>query len=168
MTHLWSINLPFPKDKWGRGPEVFDVWHIDPEKGGSDDSCDWFGSRRKLNPEEDALAEAVWNSESIFGNPPFYASEGEYWDPEMKRAYDAYHAIDRACREWRGNKKRRIHPRWHVWHWRVRFMPVIQLRWALTRCGLCGKRMGWNAPAIGKWGDDSRAHMTHNPEDQPV
>src|SRR5690348_15802551 len=48
------------------------IWHIDPEHGGSDDSCDWFGKRRKLNPRERALWEALDDLFHKLGNAPYY------------------------------------------------------------------------------------------------
>src|SRR5687767_14141855 len=79
MTVAFEIKYPwrkYPKgDKYfpdGYREPFITVWHVDPEKRGSDDSCDWFGRRRKLNDRERALTEAINNLLHTLGNAPFY------------------------------------------------------------------------------------------------
>ena len=134
---------------------LFDVWHRDPEKDGSDDSCDWFGWKRPLNADEKALNEAIWRCQNIFGNPPFYGAEP---GTHEARAFEAYEAIVAAKREWRSRPRRfRIPARWHVHHWHIRIRPYYRfLRWAFGRCLVCGGRFRWGeAPvSVGGWGSD--------------
>lgn len=56
MTLAFSIKWPF-----GRKTTLVDIWHVDPEKGGSDDSCGWsyvraaselIAKARKLGQED--------------------------------------------------------------------------------------------------------------------
>jgi hypothetical protein len=44
------------------------------------------------------------------------------------------------------------HPRWHVWHWRFQVYPLQHfLRWAFTRCKVCGGRFKWGETGVGTW-----------------
>lgn len=52
LTVAWEIKRPWPERGPGFGghryyPAIVTVWHLDPEKDGTDDSCDWFGRKRK-------------------------------------------------------------------------------------------------------------------------
>lgn len=118
------------------------IWHVDPEKGG-DDSCDWFGWHRPLDPRERALLEALSDLEHRLGNPPYY--------PTLypKREIDALRAAECAWRK----RSRWIHPRWHVWHWKITIYPIQNLkRWLFTRCAGCAGRFAWGeAPVTGQW-----------------
>jgi hypothetical protein len=52
---------------------------------------------------------------------------------------------DDSC-DWfnRKNKKFRIHPRFHFWHWSFQVCPLQTLkRFLFSRCGVCGKRFTW-------------------------
>lgn len=42
-----EIKYPW-KDKSGYRAPILSIWHVDPEKDGSDDSCDWFGGRKGI------------------------------------------------------------------------------------------------------------------------
>lgn len=59
MTQAFSIRYPwFRRVKWGNGryhEEFLTIWHVDPEKGGDDDSCDWFGRDGLAKAERDWL-----------------------------------------------------------------------------------------------------------------
>lgn len=116
------------------------VWHVDPEGDGSDDSCDWFGRRRKLSDKERAIANAVWNLESILDNRPFYPDHPAHLEfQELKVAIYA----------WRSTSRWRIHPRWHVWHWRLQVHALQALkRWAWSRCCKCGRGFPWGYSPI--------------------
>jgi hypothetical protein len=46
-----EICIPFTKDKYGNGIIIFTIWHIDPEKDGTDDSCGRFIRARHANQE---------------------------------------------------------------------------------------------------------------------
>lgn len=44
------------------------------------------------------------------------------------------------------------HPRWHIWHWSIRFHPFINIKrrfW--DKCSVCGKR-GFKGSAYSDWG----------------
>lgn len=41
MTVAHEIKNPFFKDKHGYRPRLVTIWHVDPEKDGTDDSCGW-------------------------------------------------------------------------------------------------------------------------------
>lgn len=47
-TLAHTINLPFYKDKWGHKKPIISIWHHDPEKDGTDDSCGWFMRDRHM------------------------------------------------------------------------------------------------------------------------
>lgn len=42
-------NIFIPKGKYGYRPDLIRVWHVDPEKDGTDDSCGMFIRHRHLN-----------------------------------------------------------------------------------------------------------------------
>jgi hypothetical protein len=44
-------NIFIKKDKWGFRPRLITIWHCDPEKDGSDDSCGRFIRQRHIDPE---------------------------------------------------------------------------------------------------------------------
>ena len=160
LTLAFEIKNPFVK-RHGYRPSLVDIWHKDPERRGSDDSCDWAGRHRPLDQYEDALLEAIWACENVFGNPPFYkAPEGSHY----AQAHDAYERISRARYEWQRRHGRRWHPRWHIHHWRIRVWPLIHLRrWLFDRCSICGGRFGWAEAAVSSWGGDRVEHLRHNP-----
>lgn len=163
IKYPWYKYKPWPKEctkwedipaqsqhkhsSWWKGGyrETFiTIWHVDPERDGSDDSCDWFGQKRRLHPQEKAIQEAMWDLETILDNRPFYPDH-----PAHKRFQLLKHAV------WALNRRRgfRIHPRWHVWHWEIRVHPYRQLkRWLFTRCAHCQKRFTWNySPVTYQW-----------------
>lgn len=41
MTVAFEIKLPFRSEK-NKYKSLITIWHVDPEKDGSDDSCGWF------------------------------------------------------------------------------------------------------------------------------
>lgn len=50
MTVAHEIKLPW---KWrGHRPTILTIWHVDPEKDGSDDSCGWFMRARHCDQEK--------------------------------------------------------------------------------------------------------------------
>ena len=127
------------------------IWHVDPERDGSDDSCDWFNHKRKPGPLEKALQEAMWDLETILDNKPHYPDS---------REHKAFQPLSAAVRAILHQPSRthwwQVHPRWHVWHWRIQVHPyMLARRWLLTRCCKCGGRFGYGeSPVSGSW--DSR------------
>lgn len=175
MTQAFVIRYPWkrsrvPKSlvgtKYEHG-EFITIWHVDPEKrypgrGRDDDSCDWFGSYRPLDPREMTIVEALWDLQTVVENEPFYGSDHYHTahDAETgkREVYGAlgrrYEALQNAVRVWR--QRRRSwwqHPRWHIWHWKIQIHPVQQFkRWAFSRCVKCGKGFSWGyAPVTGQW-----------------
>ena len=63
MTVAWEVPNPFAKRwdwegaRWRDRDKLVVIWHVDPERDGSDDSCDWAGykakraGRRRLRPQ---------------------------------------------------------------------------------------------------------------------
>jgi hypothetical protein len=137
----------FPK---GYRSTFITIWHKDPCSDGSDNSCDWWGQKRKLNPYERKLLSAISSMESILDNRPFYPDhEGHL---RFKRVHEA---------KWEWLKRRgfRIHPRWHIWHWRIQIVPLQKTwRWLFDRCCFCKKGFAWNESVIGNWSGNSIWH----------
>lgn len=124
------------------------VWHVDPERRGDDDSCDWFNRKGELTEKERAVADARMDMETIMGNSPHYPDSREYkrWKP-----------LDVALHNllWKPSRTHwwQVHPRWHVWHWRIQVRPWQDARrWLLTRCCKCGgKFLYGESPVSGSW-----------------
>lgn len=65
------------------------IWHKDPEKDGSDDSCGW--SYPKLtNRQKDALWNAAWGEGQ---NPHFLCVEGKEWEGTYTEAVSLYSGL---------------------------------------------------------------------------
>lgn len=164
MTVAFEIRYPWlayskaerasrPKDGFRqtyREPFIT-IWHVDPEKDGTDDSCDWFNSKRKPTPVEKAVGEAMWDLETLLDNEPHY--------PDSKE-HKAFQPLSSAIRSLLRQPSRthwwQLHPRWHFWHWHIQVLPYMYARrWLLTRCCKCGGRFRWKeSPISGSW--DSR------------
>lgn len=125
------------------------IWHVDPEKDGSDDSCDWFNHKRKRGPLERALQEDMWDLETILDNEPHYPASREHkaFQP-LRSAVQAILCQPSRTHWWQ------IHPRWHLWHWNIQVHPWQQARrWLLTRCCKCGGRFAYGeSPVSDSWG----------------
>jgi len=124
------------------------IWHLDPEKDGSDDSCDWSNQKGKLNAKEKAVAVAVMDLEDILDNGPHYPDSQEHkaWQPLHGAILDLLRKPSRT-HWWQ------VHPRWHIWHWSIQIHPYQQARrWLLTRCSKCGDRFAYGeSPVTGNW-----------------
>jgi len=145
MTVVFTIPNPFASrytwaKTWWKRPSLITIWHVDPERDGNDDSCGRDYQFKKLTPQEKAIADAIWDGETIFDNRPHYPNSPEHrWFKTLKRA-------------WLEHRQQhtfwRVAPRWHIWHWRIQIHPLESLRRRLlTRCESCGKRLG-TSPAI--------------------
>jgi len=136
------------------------IWHVDPERQGDDDSCDWWGKHRVLNPREALLSAEIKNIEHLLDNRPHYPDS-----PEHKQ----YQVIKAAKCEWLRRSKWRIPVRWHVWHWSIRIDALLHLkRWLFSRCCVCGGRFSWGyCPLSHSWSGDgprwfkSEKHVLH-------
>lgn len=112
--------------------DLIRIWHHDPCKDGSDNSCDWYGSKKPLTPALKEMSQAIWHLATILDNSPFYPDH---------EAHLRFQPIKKAMWDLRKRSKWRIHPRWHFWHWRVTVVPLQNLkRWLFTRCSKCGGR----------------------------
>ena len=170
MTQAFEIRQFWRrKNKWGYRPSFITIWHVDPERGGSDDSCDWFG--RRMTDREHEWAKSLIENE--YDNLRTYFSQ---WiklehgtdkrvcdDPDD--CYCGEH-VETCTREEmvtrvlqigscykRSFRRFRWHPRWHFWHWKIQIHPLqIFKRWAFSRCCKCGGRFTWGySPVSGSW-----------------
>jgi hypothetical protein len=136
MTVAFEIRSPFGRKSTlfpkGWHAPVITIWHVDPEVGGDDDSCDWFGmSKTRTN-----------------GWYPVHLDEYAALPEDARRAVDFLW--------WGWNRKLGRpwwkHPRWHVRHWQFQVHPLQDLkRWLFSRCSVCGKRFPWGYAPIGPW-----------------
>ena len=172
MTQAFQINQFWRKaNDWGYKPPLITVWHVDPERDGSDDSCDWFGTKSRLNAKEKAFADRLidneydnlrnWFSQFVPESCPTHGDNHEDCDLNDKRCrYGEFvETCDREEMRWRIKRmialyKReftwRWHPRWHFWHWKLQIHPLQSFkRWAFSRCCKCGKGFRWGSEVIG-------------------
>lgn len=179
------------------GRTIATLWHVDPEHGGSDDSCGWFAprlddrdqrlavdleregrfywfeaparirdarymffeigpgdcamiclalwariawieQRRRLRPRESLAAMSLGfnpddNLQSVFATPPHESLKTHERERAIRCVIRAYRRFHRPW--WR-------HPRWHVWHWRIRFDGWSRWRLGRQRCEGCSQRLG--------------------------
>lgn len=143
LTEAFRWPQPFKKHdaafaNW-RAP-VFVIWHRDPEKDGSDDSCGW--AFPKISKE---------TMERLHGN----AVEGLCsWDELDQRVIGYRMALRHARPRWK-------HPRWHVHHWRVQIPVMQRIRRSFERCSKCGERFGWRPGGLVTHGGPTLFHMRH-------
>lgn len=139
-----EIKSPFrakPSKFWPKGyrNSLITIWHVDPERDGTDDSCGWFIRGRHLSAADRALARDLIENEHDNLRDWFRDCDQE----------------DAACLRRRDRPWWR-HPRWHVWHWRIQVHPWQQLRrWLFTRCAHCGKRFAYGGSPV--------SHQWHSP-----
>lgn len=64
MTVAFELRYPW---KRGKFPDPFiTIWHVDPEVGGDDDSCDWWGGRLTSAESAKIKAHAKFEHKSFF------------------------------------------------------------------------------------------------------
>ena len=179
MTVAFEIRYPWrayknPRNDWERTyrSSAITIWHVDPEKDGSDDSCDWFG-RNLTNQEIEEADRLIDNdfdnlrtffSTFIPQNCPKHGSDHEQCDvndreckwgdfaenctrDEMKSRVRCIFSCYKRRFRWR-------YPvRWHFWHWKIQIHAIEQFkRWAFSRCCKCGKRFTWGySPTTYSW-----------------
>lgn len=147
-TVAFEIKYPW-RNRRGYRPTFITIWHKDPCKDGTDNSCDWTGNK-KQSPQLKQMGEAIRDLETILDNGPFYPNHSAHlrFQP-IKECY------------WQMKKKSRfrIHPRYHFWHWRIQFRPYqIFMRWAFERCCICKKGYRWNESVVGNWAGNKTWH----------
>lgn len=166
MTVAFTIGRPWrdPVDPatariWPTGyrPPWITIWHVDPQRDGSDDSCDWSGRHRPLNGRERDLLRAVDDLIRTLGHRPYWPDPRLHGEPGAVsgdgRDRGAIGAVSDALWAWR-QRGWRLHPRWHVWHWRVQIHPLQAFkRWAFSRCATCGGRFAAGDGVVtAQWG----------------
>lgn len=111
MTIIAKIPNPFGRrigSKWYNRSPLITIWHVDPQKDGTDDSCDWFGTKKTKN------------------NGWYPASINEY----NKMSSDVKQAIDFIWYKWHHKLGRPWykHPKYHFWHWDIQIEPINKIR----------------------------------------
>ena len=118
------------------------IWHHDPCKDGTDDSCGW--SKPKLSTKEKKLADELIDNDfdnlrlffgtqqiRVVGDKSFFEDVSR---DDMKRSIRCiaknFKRLNRKC--WQ-------HPRWHFWHWR------IQIRWRFLKFSF-GRKLDKRSP----------------------
>lgn len=151
MTVAFEIKSPFVSGEfngWKYYAPLVTIWHCDPERGGDDDSCDWFFHARSLKPSDKALAARL--IENDVDNLRHWFTDCRDQREMIHRVECIFAALRRRERPWWR------HPRWHVWHWKFQVHPWQAFRrWLLTRCALCGKPF--------KFGESPVSHSWHTP-----
>lgn len=158
MSVAFEINYPW-KTK-GTHPyhaPFITIWHNDPCKDGTDNSCDWWGVKRKLNAQEKQLYHAIDDLLHTLGNRPYYPDTRLYGtnphgiEPDADRGVIG--RVNSAMYEWKRKRGFRIHPRWHIWHWSFQIHPLQTFkRWAFSRCSKCKKGFAWGySPSSNSW-----------------
>lgn len=168
LTVAFDIKYPWRAYRRGTHPPgsfldtyhntFITIWHKDPEKrrrgmpyGRGDDTCDWSGRSRRMNPREEALTKALDDLLHTLGNPPFYPNVKLYGREPHKIGENGEHVdrgvigqVELAWYAWRRHHGFRWHPRWHVHHWRLQIHPAQELkRFLFSRCADCGGRFKW-------------------------
>lgn len=127
------------------GIQLVTIWHVDPERDGTDDSCDWFNRGKaedRSDPRRLAIYEALWDMETLLDNRPHYPDS-----PEHQR----FQPLKKAIRDYMRPTSRWwfLHPRWHFWHWSFQVHPLQQLQRRLfDKCCVCGGKFKQNEPVI--------------------
>lgn len=71
MTLAFTIPNPFTRRRvsWRSSyyyESLIEIWHVDPERGGNDDSCDWFGTRGLTDADKDWLRKEARSEHTFF------------------------------------------------------------------------------------------------------
>lgn len=214
MVVAFEIKSPF-KSKKGDRKTIITIWHNDPEKDGTDDSCGWFIRLRHTNKE--LYEQIVKDFEFNFKNNYWFSADGvplfstsaivlEMYSTALwkvvnhsrrkrdrfmrKYLYQILHFAENPTDSLSGDitneyryrliqhdrsqvdsQEERIrslasvvycdilrkmqkwyqHPRWHIHHWEIQFIPFQRLKrryW--DKCSICGKR-GFKGNAMSDW-----------------
>ncbi len=79
MTVAFDIRWPF-KDKSGYRPSIVTIWHVDPERGGSDDSCGWH-TPKFTKRQKETLDNLAWHEANY---PWFMALDAKQHDDPVQ------------------------------------------------------------------------------------
>jgi len=151
MTVAHEIRRPWADKKPMMGgfryyPSLVTIWHVDPEKDGTDDSCDWF--YRNLTEQERAAALEMRTNVNTVNHPRCLFGTISQEDQEHILLLQW-----RAARDYYRPRPWWQHPRWHIHHWKIQVHFVQALkRFLFSRCAKCGKGFPWNyAPISSSW-----------------
>jgi hypothetical protein len=194
MTVAHELKWPW-KNKRGYRNILLTIWHVDPEKDGTDDSCGWTFPKgdeetkkvvlklaktqyeqlfaRKIATEEKKSYAYICYDQDVYGMiywswralKAFNRSGWQYGKPLSLKELDQiyvlatnpvdnfqHHKIE-SCEDferfflliWRCFRRFYRpwyrHPRWHIQHWRIQFIPLQNFKrryW--DKCCICGKR----------------------------
>jgi len=195
--------LKYGKDSSFYHDPFITIWHVDPEKDGTDDSCGYSYPKvterdRELLEKEikfsldcnelfdkegnskfdplsaimscaDMLAWRMFKKEfttkqlehvmslgiNAFDNLRCYF-EGKKNKEEIKHAYYLiFRCIKRILRPWY------MHPKWHIWHWKIQIHPCQRIRrFLFDRCYVCGKGFKWGESPMSDWDCTKIWHIT--------
>lgn len=148
-TVAFEIRSPFRRkpDKFfpkGYRPSLVTIWHVDPERDGSDDSCGWFIRGRHLSQADRDLAKNLITNEYDNIKSWFTGCDDR---EKISQVLGTFACLRRRDRPWWR------HPKWHFWHWRFQVHPWQTFRrWAFSRCEGCGKHFPWGySPISFQW-----------------
>lgn len=137
MTVAFEIKSPFrkPSKYHSKGywrPALITIWHVDPEKDGTDNSCDWFGSRW------------IWTRKA-----GWLPADQDWFDGLSSEGQGIVRVMVARTRQRPWYK----HPKYHIQHWRVQIHPLQDLkRFLFTRCAGCGKHFSFGySPISHQW-----------------
>ena len=147
MTVAFEIRSPIKRKSkfWPQGyrNSLITIWHVDPEKDGSDDSCGWCFPN--LNKKEIEYCERLIDNEN---------DNLRSWFPSKDHPVDMKRKLMRMCKLFKAKKRKWYqHPRWHFWHWKIQIHFIQTLkRFLFSRCAECGKRFKWGySPTSHSW-----------------
>lgn len=233
MSVAHEIYLGRKKKKNGsyRSP-IFTIWHVDPEKDGTDDSCGHYLRKRHLPkdlvdkvrkefefnfkhnywfneagyPKFSTIGTAIemfsttaWN---VFmwkaGNNPTDKARKRYKRFMQNHLFEIIHFAENPTDSMHNSinmtygvekKEDRIndfssmvlcfimnrlrpwykHPRWHIYHWKIQFIPWQRFyRRFIQKCSVCGKR-GFTGSAYSDWdGTKVWCHQCEHSRAKPI
>lgn len=118
----FEIRWPFPRRESWRRPRLLVIWHRDPERDGSDDSC---STRKRLSIANKSLIECVAGEEA---RHPWFLRERA---KEPSSPADAEALLRGAL--WNYGRMLKL-DRWSLWHRRLTLAKVERLACELIHC----------------------------------
>lgn len=87
QTQAFDIKAPWKRN--GYRPSLLVIWHVDPEKGGSDDSCGW-SYPRLTKDQRRRIRDFAWGE----GRDPYFLREaGKEWTGSRAEAEVLYRGL---------------------------------------------------------------------------
>ncbi len=126
------------------------IYHIDPEKDGTDNSCDWHDCKLVKEEREEVMKVRTQGRER--------SSEGRnYFDIVFQSSNERdiesiFNQVWVHARKYYKPRPWWKHPRWHLHHWQIR-IPVLQelYNYLFERCSICGKKYAWDEIRMTDW-----------------